>query len=170
MVHVLLPFMILPLYSVMRSIPRDHLRAAASLGARPTATFLSVYLPQTLPGVGAGCLLVWVLAIGFYITPALVGGGGDQMLSFLIAEFTLTETANWGHGGGAGAPCCWRSMIGGLSGLSTRVTGASQRRRGALMRVPPLPRHDRASGSGYWALHAAFGGVRLRVPDACRSS
>ena len=94
MTHVLLPFMILPMYSVMRSIPRDQLRASASLGARPLSTFLSVYLPQTLPGVGAGCLLVWVLAIGFYITPALVGGGRDQMLSFLIAEFTL-RTANW---------------------------------------------------------------------------
>ena len=94
MTHVLLPFMILPIYSVMQGIPRDHLRASASLGAPPLATFLSVYLPQTLPGVGAGCLLVWVLAIGFYITPALVGGGGDKMLSWLIAEFTL-GTANW---------------------------------------------------------------------------
>ncbi|MCO4839345.1 MAG: ABC transporter permease [Rhodobacteraceae bacterium] len=94
MVHILLPFMILPIYSVMRSIPKNHLHASASLGARPFATFRYVYLPRALPGVTAGCMLVSVLALGFYITPALVGGAGDQMLSFLIAEFTI-RTANW---------------------------------------------------------------------------
>ena len=95
MTHILLPFMVLPLYSVMRGIPREHLRAAASLGARPTAAFLSIYLPQTLPGFGAGSLLVFVLAVGFYITPALVGGGSDQMVSYLIAQFAI-QNANWG--------------------------------------------------------------------------
>jgi putative spermidine/putrescine transport system permease protein len=95
MVHILLPFLILPLYSVMRSIPRDHMRAAASLGARPISAFLTVYFPQTIPGLGAGCLLVFILSIGFYVTPALVGGSADQMISALIAEFAL-GTANWG--------------------------------------------------------------------------
>ena len=94
MVHVLLPFLVLPIYSVMKSIPVEHLKASASLGATPFATFRRVYLPQTLPGVAAGSLLVWVLALGFYITPALVGGPGDQMLSFLIADFAV-KTANW---------------------------------------------------------------------------
>lgn len=94
MTHVLLPFMILPLYSVMKSIPRDHVRAAESLGASPTRAFLTVYFPQTIPGLGAGALLVFILAIGFYVTPALVGGSADQMISALIAEFAL-GTANW---------------------------------------------------------------------------
>ena len=95
MVHILLPFLILPLYAVMKNIPGSHMRAAASLGARPLAVFLSVYLPQTLPGLGAGCLLVFILSLCFYITPALIGGASDQMLSYLIAEFA-TRTGNWG--------------------------------------------------------------------------
>ena len=95
MVHILLPFMVLPLYSVMRGIPPEHMRAASSLGARPWAAFFSIYLPQTMPGLSAGCLLVYVIGLGFYITPALIGGGSDQMLSYLIAEFA-TNTANWG--------------------------------------------------------------------------
>jgi putative spermidine/putrescine transport system permease protein len=86
--------MILPLYSVMKSIHRDHMRAAASLGASPLAAFLTVYLPQSVPGLGAGCLLVFILSLGFYVTPALIGGPNDQMLSYLIAEFAL-QTANW---------------------------------------------------------------------------
>lgn len=95
MVHILLPFLVLPLYAVMRNIPDSQMRAAASLGARPVSAFLSVYLPQTLPGLAAGCLLVFILALGFYITPALIGGASDQMLSYLIAEFA-TRTGNWG--------------------------------------------------------------------------
>ena len=95
MVHILLPFLVLPLYAVMRNIPDSQMRAAASLGARPVSAFLSVYLPQTLPGLAAGCLLVFILALGFYITPALVGGASDQMLGYLIAEFA-TRTGNWG--------------------------------------------------------------------------
>ncbi len=98
MVHILLPFMILPLYSVMKGIPGDHVRAAASLGATPRSAFLSVYLPQTVPGLAAGCLLVFVISLGFYITPMLIGGGSDQMLAYLIAEFA-TNTANWGLAG-----------------------------------------------------------------------
>ncbi|PRF87190.1 polyamine ABC transporter substrate-binding protein, partial [Burkholderia multivorans] len=74
MTHILLPFMILPLYSVMKSIPPTYQRAAVSLGSHPFAAFWRVYVPQTYPGVGAGALLVFILAIGYYITPALLGG------------------------------------------------------------------------------------------------
>lgn len=94
MVHVLMPFMILPIYSVMKSIPNNLLRAAASLGAKPHVVFLQVYLPLTLPGLSAGVLFTYILALGFYITPALVGGAGDQMISSLIARFALGE-AHW---------------------------------------------------------------------------
>lgn len=95
MVHVLLPFMVLPLYSVMRGIPSSYLRAASSLGAPPWTAFRRVYLPQTLPGIGAGCLMVFIQALGYYITPALVGGADDQMISYFIA-FYASRTVNWG--------------------------------------------------------------------------
>ena len=95
MTHVLLPFMVLPLYAVMRGIPKAHMRAAKSLGAPPFTAFRRVFLPQTLPGIGAGALLVFILSIGYYITPALVGGANDQMISYFIAFFTL-QTVNWG--------------------------------------------------------------------------
>lgn len=98
MSHVLLPFMILPLYSVMKTIDPATLRAAASLGAPPLTAFLRVYLPQSLPGIGAGGLLVFILAIGYYITPALVGGANDQMVSYFIAFYT-NRTVNWGLAG-----------------------------------------------------------------------
>ena len=86
MVHVLLPFMMLPLYAVMRGIDRSLLRAAENLGARPSQVFRSVFLPLSLPGVAAGCLLVFILALGFYITPALLGGQRDVMVSMLIQQ------------------------------------------------------------------------------------
>jgi len=95
MVHVLLPFMVLPLMSVMKGIPGAHLRAAASLGAPPRTVFRRIYLPQTLPGIAAGTLLVFIQALGYYITPALVGGGDDQMIGSFIA-FYATRTINWG--------------------------------------------------------------------------
>jgi putative spermidine/putrescine transport system permease protein len=95
MTHILLPFMVLPLYSVMKSVPPVYMRAAASLGAAPWTAFRRVYLPQTLPGLSAGCLLVFVQALGYYITPALVGGANDQMISYLIA-FYASRTINWG--------------------------------------------------------------------------
>jgi putative spermidine/putrescine transport system permease protein len=102
MTHVLLPFMILPLYSSMKAISPAYMRAAASLGAPPLTAFLRIYLPQTLPGIGAGSLLVFILALGYYITPALVGGAADQMISYFIALYT-TETANWGLASALGA-------------------------------------------------------------------
>jgi len=98
MVHVLLPLMILPLYSVMKGIGRAPMLAAMSLGARPAEAFLRVYLPQSAAGVGAGCLLVFISALGYYVTPELIGGGGDQMISSFIAFFT-NRTTNWGMAG-----------------------------------------------------------------------
>jgi putative spermidine/putrescine transport system permease protein len=95
MTHVLLPFMVLPLYAAMKSIPPAHVRAALSLGATPLAAFWRVYAPQTLPAVGAGVLMVFIQALGYYITPALVGGPDDQMLSYFIA-FYASKTINWG--------------------------------------------------------------------------
>ncbi|MXW46403.1 MAG: ABC transporter permease [Gammaproteobacteria bacterium] len=95
MTHVLLPFMVLPLYSVMCSIPRSHMAAAVSLGAAPLQAFRRVYLPQTLPGIGAGSLLVFILAIGYYITPALVGGRTGELISSQIAYHVQTSL-NWG--------------------------------------------------------------------------
>ncbi|HEY1604838.1 MAG TPA: ABC transporter permease [Allosphingosinicella sp.] len=93
--HVLLPFFVLPLYGVMKGISPVEMRAAGSLGANPLQAFLRVYLPQTLPGVAAGALIVFTLALGYYITPALVGGGGDQMISSMIAFYT-DQSLNWG--------------------------------------------------------------------------
>jgi putative spermidine/putrescine transport system permease protein len=95
MTHVLLPFMVLPLYAAMKTIPAVHVRAALSLGATPLTAFWRVYAPQTLPAVGAGVLMVFIQALGYYITPALVGGPDDQMLSYFIA-FYASRTINWG--------------------------------------------------------------------------
>ncbi len=102
MVHVLLPYAILPIYSVMKGISGNHLRAAASLGAPPLRVFRTVYLPLTLPGLAAGGTLVFVLSVGFYVTPALVGGPGDQMIGYFIAYFT-NSAVNWGLASALGA-------------------------------------------------------------------
>lgn len=95
MTHVLLPFMVLPIYSVLLSIPPNLMPAAATLGAAPLRAFRHVLLPLMLPGLMSGTLLVFMVALGYYITPALVGGADDQMISSVIA-FYATGTANWG--------------------------------------------------------------------------
>src|SRR3989344_9520663 len=113
MILVLVPFwtsilvrvaawIVLPLYSVMKSVPPTYLRAAVSLGSSPIAAFFRVYVPQTYPGIGAGALLVFILAIGYYVTPALLGGADDQMLSYYIARYTNVEV-NWGMACALGA-------------------------------------------------------------------
>jgi putative spermidine/putrescine transport system permease protein len=94
MTHIQLPFTLLPIYSVMRTIQPAQMRAAASLGARPLTAFRRVYLPQALPGVMAGCLLTFILCLGYYITPALIGGAGDQLISNFIANYVNVEL-NW---------------------------------------------------------------------------
>jgi putative spermidine/putrescine transport system permease protein len=95
MTHILMPFMVLPLYSVMKTISPSYLRAARSLGANPLVAFVRVYMPQTVPGVGAGSILVFILAIGYYITPALVGGQDGQLISNFIA-YHMQKSLNWG--------------------------------------------------------------------------
>ncbi|MDP7150854.1 MAG: ABC transporter permease [Paracoccaceae bacterium] len=94
MTHILLPFMILPLYSVMKTIPPSYVRAAKSMGATNWTAFWRVYFPQSVPGIGAGALLVFILAIGYYITPALVGGQDGQMISNII-DFHMRKSLNW---------------------------------------------------------------------------
>lgn len=95
MTHIQLPFTLLPIYSVMKTISPSYMRAAKSLGATPFTAFIKVYMPQTLPGVAAGCLLTFILCLGYYITPALVGGPTDQMVSGFIAE-AINRENNWG--------------------------------------------------------------------------
>ena len=127
MTHVLLPFMVLPLYSVMKGISPAYMRAAASLGAPPWTAFLRVYLPQTLPGVTAGCLLVFILALGYYITPALVGGADDQMVSYLIAFYT-NRTVNWGLAAALATLLLMATAV--LYGVYSRVAGTGGVRLG----------------------------------------
>ncbi|MCP1673709.1 putative spermidine/putrescine transport system permease protein [Natronocella acetinitrilica] len=95
MTHILLPFMVLPLYSVMKTIPPSYMRAARSLGANNWTAFWRVYVPQTVPGMAAGGILVFIISIGYYITPALVGGQSGQMISNLIA-YHMQSSLNWG--------------------------------------------------------------------------
>jgi putative spermidine/putrescine transport system permease protein len=95
MTHIQLPFTLLPIYSVMKTISPTYMRAAKSLGATPFYAFLRIYVPQTLPGVAAGCLLTFILSLGYYITPALVGGPTDQMVSGFIAD-AMNRENNWG--------------------------------------------------------------------------
>ncbi len=102
MTHILLPFMVLPLYSVMKTIPPSYMRAALSLGANPVVAFVRVYMPQTLSGIGAGSILVFILSIGYYITPALVGGTGGTLISNQIA-YHMQSSLNWGLAGALGA-------------------------------------------------------------------
>lgn len=101
MTQVLLPFMILPIYSVMKGIDTRLLQAARSLGAKPWRAFLQIYVPLSLPGVYAGAIIVFILSLGFYITPALLGGPRSTMLSSLVQNQVLS-LLNWGRGGAMG--------------------------------------------------------------------
>ena len=102
MIQILLPFMILPIYSVMKTIPPSYMKAAQNLGATPAMAFIKVYVPQTIPGVGAGCILVFIVAIGYYITPELVGGKDGQLISNFIA-YHMQRSLNWGLASAMGA-------------------------------------------------------------------
>jgi putative spermidine/putrescine transport system permease protein len=94
MTHILLPFMVLPLYAVMRGIDSSYMRAAISMGSRPLGAWYKIYLPMSLPGLSAGALLVFIISVGYYITPALVGGTDGQMISNIIA-FHMQVSNNW---------------------------------------------------------------------------
>jgi putative spermidine/putrescine transport system permease protein len=95
MTHILLPYMVLPLYASMRAVPVELVRAGLSLGAGPLTVLSRIYLPLIFPGITAGSMLVIILALGYYITPALVGGTQDQMLSYFVA-FNASQVLNWG--------------------------------------------------------------------------
>lgn len=127
MVHILLPFMVLPLYSVMKGISFTHMRAAASLGANPLRSFLKVYVPQTMPGIGAGVLLVFIISLGYYITPALVGGPRDQMISYFIAFHTNTSV-NWGMAAALSVVLLFCVMI--FFGIYNRFVGIEKMKLG----------------------------------------
>jgi putative spermidine/putrescine transport system permease protein len=95
MTHILLPFMVLPLYSVMRTIPETYTRAAKSLGATNWTAFWRIYFPLSVPGIGAGSILVFILSIGYYITPEIVGGTTGTFISNRIA-YHISSSLNWG--------------------------------------------------------------------------
>ncbi|WP_286784586.1 MULTISPECIES: ABC transporter permease [Pseudomonas] len=127
MVHIMLPFMILPIYSVMKGISPTYMRAAISLGCHPFASFWRVYFPQTVAGIGAGCLLVFILSIGYYITPALLGSPNDQMVSYFVAFFT-NSTINWGMATALGGLLLFATLI--LYVVYSWLVGAGRLRLG----------------------------------------
>jgi putative spermidine/putrescine transport system permease protein len=122
MAHIQLPFTILPIYSVMRAIPAGQLRAARSLGAPPLSAFWRIYAPQTLPGVVAGCLMTFILSLG-YITPALVGGPRDQMVSNFISVY-INRDLNWGLAAALGVVLLLVTL--GIYLLFPRLVGADK--------------------------------------------
>lgn len=125
MVHILLPFMVLPIYASLKSLDWRLPRAALSLGASPVRTFFRISLPLSLPGVGAGCLLVFIQALGFYVTPALLGGANDQMLSYFVG-FYATRTVNWSMA--AALSCLLLAAVAIVVGLYARLVGFEKTR------------------------------------------
>jgi putative spermidine/putrescine transport system permease protein/spermidine/putrescine transport system permease protein len=120
MVHIMLPFMVLPLYGSMRAISRDYMLAAASLGASPAEAFRQVFVPLSLPGLAAGIIIVFVLCLGFYVTPALLGGGRVMMWSMQI-ERNVTYYADWGAASALGVVLL--AMTLGIMWLVGRIVG-----------------------------------------------
>lgn len=123
MINIQLPVTLLPIYSVMKTISPNYVRAARSLGAGPFYAFWKVYFPQTLPGVVAGCLLTFILCLGYYITPSIVGGPADQMISYFIAHYT-NEELNWGMASALGAVLLATTMA--LYLVYNRLAGADR--------------------------------------------
>jgi putative spermidine/putrescine transport system permease protein len=121
MTHILLPFMVLPLYGSMKSIDTDYLRAGMNLGASPTATFWQIFFPLSLPGLAAGIVMVFVLCLGFFVTPALMGGGKVIMWAMRM-EQTTSLYANWGAGSALGVVLLAVTL--GLLALFHRLIGA----------------------------------------------
>lgn len=120
MVHVLLPFMVFPLYGVMSRIDLNVVRVARSLGAAPARAFLHVFLPLSLPGVAAGCILVFLLAIGFYVTPALLGGPGQITLATMI-DMMISTFLNFGFAATLGILLL--VVVGGIFAVFSGVMG-----------------------------------------------
>ena len=167
MVHVLLPLMILPLYSVMVGIDRSYLKAAQTLGAGPLRTFLRVFLPLSLPGVRSGCVLVFLVALGFYITPAMLGGLRDSMIAMLI-ESQITQLVNWGFAASAAfvllaVTLGGFSLIGQLSGMSVLVASEAAGRITPAAGWAASSGHRGAPGERWWRPRGVFS---LPVPLA----
>ena len=120
MVHIMLPFLILPLYATMRSIDTDLVRAAVGLGSSPRGAFWRVFFPMSLPGLFAGIILVFILSLGFFVTPALLGGGRVQMLAQRI-ESTITVYSNWGAASALGVVLLLLALI--VIWLMNRIFG-----------------------------------------------
>lgn len=120
MTHIQLPFTLLPMYSIMRTISSSQMRAAYSLGARPFVAFRRVYLPQVMPGVMAGCLLTFILCLGYFITPALVGGPADQLIANFISNYINIEL-NWQMA--AALSCILLTLTLGLFAVFARMFG-----------------------------------------------
>jgi len=127
MTHILLPFMILPLYATMKGIDPSFMRAALSLGSRPFPAFLRVYLPMTLPGLSAGAMIVFIISVGFFIIPALVGGTEGQMISNLIA-FHMQQSGNWELAAALGALLLFVILV--LYWVYDRLVGIDNMRLG----------------------------------------
>ncbi len=127
MTHILLPFMILPLFSVMNTIPPSYMRAARSLGANPLVAFVRIYMPNTLAGIGAGGILVFIMAIGYYITPALIGGTKGTLISNFIA-YHMSSSLNWGLAAALGAMLL--VLVLGLYSLYDRLVGIDNMKLG----------------------------------------
>lgn len=127
MTHILLPFMILPLYSVMKGINPSLMRAARSMGANPAVAFWRVYTPLTVPGIGAGGLLVFILSVGYYITPALVGGPQDIMASQLI-DVQMNQQLNWNMASAIGVVLLAITLV--LFAIYNRLVGIDRMKLG----------------------------------------
>ncbi|MDA9436926.1 ABC transporter permease [Bradyrhizobium sp. CCBAU 51627] len=127
MTHIQLPLTLLPIYSVMKTISPNYVRAARSLGAGPFYGFWKVYFPQTIPGIAAGCLLTFILCLGYYLTPALVGGPSDQMIAYFIARYT-NEELNWGMASALGAILLTATLL--LYYVYNKLVGVDQLKMG----------------------------------------
>ncbi len=123
MVHVLLPFMVFPLLAAMLRIDPNVMRVARSLGAPPRRAFLHIFLPLSRPGIAAGCVLVFLLAVGFYVTPALLGGPGQVTLATMI-DMQINNFLNWGLAASLGVVLL--VVIGGIFALFSRLLGIGE--------------------------------------------
>ncbi len=123
MTHIMLPFMVLPLYATMKTISDDYMRAAANLGASPIRAFWQIYVPLSFPGLAAGLIVVFVLSLGFYVTPALLGGGRVMMWAMQI-ERSTTVYADWGAASAMGVVLLVITL--GILWLVSRLTGSAK--------------------------------------------
>jgi ABC-type spermidine/putrescine transport system permease subunit I len=120
MTHIMLPFMVLPLYAAMKAIRPDYMRAAANLGASPARAFRQIFVPLSLPGIVAGSIIVFVLSLGFYVTPALLGGGRVMMWAMQI-ERSIAVYSDWGAASALGVVLLVLTL--GILWLVSRLVG-----------------------------------------------